>query len=400
MKPAKRLLAIVLAMLLMVPTMLVSAESTKADEIVDALYASDMIEVLNATVTYEDDVLTIEYTSSIPSYSSFVFPYSGTVIEYVPEEVTNYDEAVKESSQEMYALQVLFAALAMNGYTDEEITAYFSSENSAPTYEINGFEIKEVGEKKSFTSDDGFSTITGSYFSVKVDVSRANLNGADDAAFTPTATTVPDVVDHLRADESFISYSWEDGTVVFENDIYSDGECLYIDHTDYEEEYHCTIFDCVDDVLTYNATEIHDYDEAQDVLEAEMWATIILQYALKANGYTDDEIRAFLSADDLDVTFEQNGIEIKEAGDAQTFEGEYGSLTVTPASFKIDLARACITPAESEPESDVSDVPKTAPVNDVSPDTGDAAPTAAIALLLISLACVAAMLTKRSQAAE
>ena len=197
---------------------------------------------------------------------------------------------------------------------------------------------------------------------------------------------------------------------MFENDIYSDDECLTIDHTDYTEEYHSTTFDCVDDVLTYDATEISDYDEAEAVLEAEMWATIILQYALKANGYTDDEIREFLTSDDMNVTFEANGIEVKESGDAKTFEGEYGTLTVTPASIKIDLAKACITSAETEPESDVSDVSDVSDASDVSesettreatsPDTGDTTATVTIALLVLSLACAAVTLTKVKKAAE
>ena len=394
MKLAKKLLAVLLAVVLMAPAVLVSADSSKAESLVGILNASDTFTSLNATATYEDDLLTIEYTSTIPSYSSFTFPYTGTVIEYLPDEATNYDEAVLENSKEMFALQLLFAALQLNGYTDEQVTAYFSSEDSKPTYEINGFEIQEVGEVQTFTSDDGYSTVTGTSLSIKMDVSRANLNGGDDAAFAPTNTTVPDLTDQLRADESFVSYAWEDGTLVFENDIYSDDECLYIDHTDYTEEYHSSTFDCVDDVLTYDATEISDYDEAQAMLEAEMWAAIILQYALKANGYTDDEIAAFLNSDNLDVTFEANGIEVKESGQSKTFEGEYGSLTVTPASFKIDLARACITPAETEPTSEAGNEPIQ------SPDTGDTDGAVAIALLMISLACVALTLKKSQKAAE
>ncbi|MBO4860537.1 MAG: hypothetical protein J5530_03230, partial [Clostridia bacterium] len=107
----------------MAPAMLVSADSPKAEAIVAELNASDTFTSLNATATYEDDLLTIEYTSTNPSYSSYSFPYEGTVIEFVPGEVTNYDEAVEESSQEMFALQLLYAALEMNGYTEEEILA-------------------------------------------------------------------------------------------------------------------------------------------------------------------------------------------------------------------------------------------------------------------------------------
>ena len=433
MKHAKRLVAILMAILLMLPTVLASAESTKTEEIVDMLNASDLLTSLGGTATLEDDVIWIEYMTENETYSNVTFPFDGTVIEYTMDDVTDYDGAMDALNRFVGILQMLYTALELNGYTEDEVMEYFLSEDVDPSMEVNGFEIKEAGDALSFEGDDEDDFLTLLPMSIKVDVAKANLNTPDDDPFEPTGTTVQDVVDYLAADEDFTSFLWDDGTLLYETTIYIDDDTVVIDRTDYEQDYHTVWFDCVDDVLTFEPYEMTDFYDAQYVSNAEMWAMIILQTALKANGYTAEEIAAYFASEDNHPTMEVNGFEIEETGEAQTFEGDY-TMTVTPVSVVIDLAKANLSDAEPDPESeaertieadDESDVAKdvtpigetentalngetenaalngetenTASTDPVgSPDTGDATPVAAIALLLISLAALPLIKSKKS----
>ncbi|MBR3289569.1 MAG: hypothetical protein IKI63_02195 [Clostridia bacterium] len=402
MKHAVKGLAIVLAIALLMPTVLVQAAPSKTDEIVAMLNESDLLKGVNGTATHEDGAIEIGYSAANPSYSSMSFPYENTVVECIPDEITDYEEAGNATSQVICALQLLYAALELNGFSEDQITAFFQSEDNQPTMEVNGFELKPLGESQTYTSDDGSSTITVTPVSVTFDVSKANLNQPGDEAFTPTDTTVQDVVDHLAADDSFTSLSWDDGTVAYENTIYSEDGEIIVNHTEYTYNYHCITFDCEDDVLTYEATEIADYDEACAVSESQLWAMVILQYALKANGYSTEEIAAFLNSEDINPTFERNGIEFRELGEDQTFEGEWGDqLTVAPFAIKIDFAKVNMDAADPESREDApeaSEQPAT-PTTPASPETGDSA-NPALMIVLLGAATLTLALTKRQKAAE
>lgn len=342
MKKSIKLFAIVLAVMMLVPFVSVNADSSKTEVIVKKLNSSESLKGVGGTAKYEDGTLSIEYTAPNTSFHSFEFPYEGGVISYAPNEITNYEEAQAASSGALFAVRLVYSALKLNGYTQDQISAYFGSETNKPTFEVNGFEIKSIGEAKKFTSEDGSSTITVSPLSVKVDVSKANLNAPGDPAAAPKPTTVKNVIDNLGADESFVKYE-DEGKVYFENTIYDDGDGrIVIDHTDYTYDNHYISFDCENDVLTYSAEKIASYDEANSVLEHEMWAILIIQYALEANGYTAEEISAFFRSQSEELYYDECGIEFKESGETKTFEGEDGEVTVSPLSIKIDFANARI----------------------------------------------------------
>lgn len=378
MKTIGKLLAILLVVALLAPTCVVGAEDSRAEEIAAMLNESEELAAYNGSAFYEDGVLEIVYSVPDSELTQISFPFDGSVIECVEtEEIDNYDDAVIATSRAMYAFRLLLSVLNMNGFTNEQISAFFGSENSDPSFEKNGFEFEESGEDKVYTSDDGTSTITYSPFSIRIDVSRANLN-PEGEEFTPTDTTVQSLVDHLSEEEDFTSVTWDDGTVASENTIaVEDGE-IVIEHTDYTYDYYEISFDCVDDVLTYEAPEITDYDQANSVIGHEMWALTILQYALTANGYSHEEIVDFFSSDNA-PTFEDNGIEFTESDETVTFEGDDGDVTVAPIFIKIDLKRANINaaaPADGEQPQDNG--------TKKSPQTGDA-------FTLVALVFVAAV---------
>ena len=369
MKKCTKIFAIMLAFLLLMPFTMVHADSPKAEEIVGMLNDSDTLKNINGTASNDDGMIGIDYSVANSSFSEMYFPYEGTVVDYTPDEITGYDEAVYASSCVMYAVKLIYSALELNGYTEEEISAYFRSEESDPTFEVNGFELKAVGEAQQFSSEDGYSSTTVTPLAVKVDVSRANLNTPEDEAKEPTDTTVQNVVDNLAADEDFTATRWDDGTLVSENIISCDDENVLIEHTDYTYEYHNVSFSCEDDVFYYEVGEIVDYDEATSVAEQEMWALVILQYALKANGYTQEEIAAFIGSEDSEFDYENNGLEITELGEAMEFEGDMGSITISPLSIKIDLARVNIEPAVKDTEGLTDDTEESEFVSDNNEET-------------------------------
>lgn len=348
MKKSIKLFAIVLAVMMLVPFISVNADSSKAEVIAKKLNSSDSLKGVGGTAKYEDGTLSIEYVVPDTSFCSFEFPYEGNVISYVSNEVTNYEEAETEMSAALFVTQLLYSALKLNGYTQDQISAYFGSETSKPTFEVNGFEINSIGEEKKFTSEDGSSTLTALSMSVKVDVSKANLNAPGDPAAEPKSTTVQNVVDNLSADKSFVKYE-DEGKVYFENTISDDGDGrIMIDHTDYTYDYHYISFECENDVLTYTAEKISSYYEANLVAEQEMWALVIMQYALEENGYSNEEISAFFRSEENELDYDKCGIEYKELGKAKTFKSGADAVTVSPISIKIDLANARITNAGKE----------------------------------------------------
>ena len=355
MKKTVKLIAIVLAVLMLTPFVSVYAESSKIEEVISKLNSSDVLKSLGATAKYENDAIEIEYNSQVPSYTTMEFAFEGNIVEYNPGQITNYEEASNATSCVMYAIQVLYSALRLNGYTEEQIKDYFASETNEPTFEVNGFEFKELGEAQKFDSDDGSASTTITPMSVKIDVTKANLSKAGDATPALTETTIDAVIENLNADDDFVSYKSEDGTLVFENTAYCEDGRLVIEHTDYTYDYRNIHFDCENGVLVYKVDEIADYDEASSVMEYSMWAIIIMQYALEVNGYTDEEISAFFNSSNVEFDYEKNGIEFKELGEEQEFKGDDGDLTITPVLIKIDFERASIDSETGKGE----DTPKT-----------------------------------------
>ena len=209
-----------------------------------------------------------------------------------------------------------------------------------PTFSVNGIEFKEVGEEKEFTSSDGSIKTTVTPMSIKVDITKANINKTLDESLVPSATTIADIVDDMNADTDFTTYTYED-EVVYENEVSYDDEEFTISHTYYYKDYYYVSLPYEDDVIFYEVSEIKDFDEAEQVSSNYFFADYILRKVLVLNGYSLEEVGNFLASDN-EFNYEINGVEIQELGKSIEYTKDDTTLTVGPMSIKIDLARANI----------------------------------------------------------
>ena len=280
--------------------------------------------------------------------------------------MSSYEEATEASNHIVYSVYLIEAALRVNGYSEEEINNFFNNAESNFTYERNGFELKEIGDEKEFTSSDGSSTIDFTPFSIKLDVRRANIGYMMDSPFEPKDTSVEDIVEYLQSDSEFTTTEYE-RKVVFENDIYNDDDTITIYHTYHWEDYHNVLFSCEDDIITYEDGELEDYYDAESALSHHMFALQVVSTTLKLNGYTTEQIKTFFENEDNQLDYERHGIEIKELGDSKSFTSSDGSSTITtsPMSIKIDLARANLD-KKSDNEEEISYVVLNGPEGAVS----------------------------------
>lgn len=339
MQKRKKIMKIFFVALMLIPLTIVNA-ATKTETLVEHL--KELVKSFDGNVTYEYDTIDIDWTNPNSKYDEVSFSYKDNVIEYNPGKITNYEEAVDVTSHTIYSLYLIEAALRINGYTEKEIEDYFSSETSEFNYERNGIEFKEIGEDQEFTSSDGTSTITAAPRLIRIDVAKANLNTTDEAV-TPKSTTINDVVEYLNADSEFKSTE-DDGKVIFENEVSIDEDTITISHTYYWDDYYNVSFPCENDIITYEDEEINSYYDAERAGSHHMFAIQIIGEVLKMNGYTTEEIQKFLSSEDSNLSYEKNGIEVKEIGEEKEFTSPDGlsKITTTPMSFKIDLNRANI----------------------------------------------------------
>ena len=348
MKKIIKLVGIILVLILLTPVMVVNAK-TKTEELVDALKES--VKSFNGTVDYEDDIISINWASQNSKYSMMTFTYHDNIIEYDSGEITSYEEAESVTNHTIYALYLIEAALKVNGYTEEEITTYFSSENINFNYETNGFEYATTGPSQEFSSDDESMTTIVAPRRVKIDVSRVNLNQLTDAPIEPKETTVIDVVEYLQADQGFTTIKDYDGKIVYENEINYDDDTITIYNTYYyDDEYYNALFAVEDDVITYQDEEIEDYEGAERAMSHQMFAMQFIMLALKNNGYTTEQIQKYFQTEGNEVNYEVNGIELKEIGEEKKYTSLDGnsSITISPMSIKIDLKRANIAVDNTE----------------------------------------------------
>lgn len=310
--------------------------ATKTEEIVDKL--NELIESVDGIVNYADDRIEIEWNTPNSKSHEISFPYNGNIIEYNSGEITSYEEAGDVISHSIYATYLIKTTLKVNGYSDKEIDAFFNDEKNNFDYEINGIELKSLGEAKPFTSSDGLSTLTMSPVSIKIDVTRANLNTSTDAPFAPKTTTIEDIIDYLQSDSKFTTTIVED-KVIAENEINIDDKSITISNTSYWDDYHIISFLSEDNIISYEDNEIETYEDAEMAGSRQMFADAILSFALKMNGYTNEQIQEFILSNEFD--YEVNGIEIKKIGEEKKYTNSEGdSIEVAPMLFKIDLAKA------------------------------------------------------------
>ena len=334
---SKKLLKLILVVLMLIPFTIVSAK-TKTEEIVDNL--KDAVKTFDGTVNYENDTIEIEWTTSNSKGTEITFSYNGSVIEYDSGEITNYLEAEEVNNHSIYSIYLMKAALRVNGYTDEQINAFFANDENELNYTRNGIEIRDTGEAKNFTSEDGSITTTVSPRIIRIDVTRANLNTTDEV-IVPKETIVQDVINNLKSDENFTTTIYEE-KVVAENEVYNNDDSLTIYHTYYWDEYHNALFYCEDGILTYEDEELDDYYAAERALSHHMFATQIIMIALKNNGYTNEQIQEFFANEENVLDYEKNGIELKELGETKKFTSADGSSTIaaSPMSIKINFDKA------------------------------------------------------------
>ncbi len=321
------------------PITFVNAES-RTETILEKILENENFKEMHAKATYEDDNIHINWMAPKGSNTKEIgFSVSGNVIEYTPGEITNYDEATLETSHLIYASSILQAALVLNGYTEDQINEF----NSVPNYEINGYEFVEMGEQQEYSDGKG-STIYVTPYSIKIDVSKANLNTSINEELPTAGTTVEDVVNALNSDEEFTTTEYE-GVLYYSVEVELLSDELTVSATSYDYDYYWVSYQCEDDILTYevNIDEITNYDEAESVMSHNFMASYILQKALELNGYSAQEYAEFISSENNTLTYELNGIEIKELGEAKSYTSEdetsSSTITVAPMSIKIDLAR-------------------------------------------------------------
>ena len=339
MKKTLKLFLIILVASIILPFSIVNATTTRTEEVVEALKES--VKSFDGTVNYENDCIEIEWSTQNSKFTEISFPYNGSVIEYNPGEIKNYEEAEKASSHYVYAIYLIKSALRVNGYTDEQIQKFLSSETNEFNYDINGIEIKKMGEAKQFTSSDGYSSITVSSLRIRIDVTKANLNESTDAPIAPKTTTISDIIDDLQSNSDFTTTEYE-GKVVSKNEIYDNDDAIIICNTYYWDEYHNVLFNCENDILTYMDEEIEDFDDAERASSHHMFASQIITIALKENGYTNEQIQEYSSSEENKIDYDLNGIEFKNIGDSKKYTNDDGSysITVSPMSIKADLVKA------------------------------------------------------------
>ena len=328
----KKIMVTFFAILMLLPFSVFAGEKT--DAIVEDLRES--AKAYNGTVELEDNTINIDWVTKNTKYSELSYNYSGNIIEYETGELTSYEDAGNAISHTIYASYLLNAALKVNGYTDDEINKFFSSDVE-PSFETNGIEIKHTGEDKEFTSADGTMKTTMSPISIKIDVSRADIGDSKHKG-----ATIEDLVEYLNSDSEFLTTKY-DGEIISENliELYEDE--ITISNYYYEDDYHHVEFLVEDDILVYEDGEITTFEEAESALSHQLYATQIITDALKLNGYSIEEINEFF-ANENEPTFDINGIETKKLGEKNEYVSSDGTETlyVTPVSIKVDFTKANI----------------------------------------------------------
>ncbi len=345
MKKTFRLLAITIIIAMLMPAVIANAATTRTEKIVESLKES--AKSYDGKVTYESNCIEISWNIRDSKINTVDFSYDGNIIEYNSGKLTTYEQANDAMAHYMYAIYLIRSALRVNGYTDEQIQTSLQKE---PSFDVNGIEFKETGEAQKFTSKDGSVTTTVSPMHIKIDVTKANVNTASDAPVMPKPTTINDIVKDLQNDSDFTTLKDDEGNIYSEHEISNEDNTITISNTSYIDNYHNVSLDCENDILTYEDETMHDYYDAERALSHQMYAAQILMLALKENGYTAEQYQEFVSSNDNGFDYDLNGIEFRETGEAQKFtsDDESSTVTITPMSIKIDLAKANLKKVNEE----------------------------------------------------
>lgn len=132
----------------------------------DVIYSENSIKLKN-------DKLVITNRSYNYEYHEVLFNVEDDVLTYDSDEINSFEDANRNVSETMFLDAILSIALKNNGYTSDEISTFFESEDSTFDYDLNGIIFEFKGEDKKFTKDN--ETITATPMFVKIDFNKANL---------------------------------------------------------------------------------------------------------------------------------------------------------------------------------------------------------------------------------
>ena len=158
---------------------IVDSETT-IDDVVDYLnnlegfvsYEVDGKEIYSHFAESDDENIIITRTDNIYKDYYVSFGRDENVLSYEVDEINDFDEAENVLSHEMFADMIISSILKINGYTTEQISD-FAKDNKFE-YDLNGIEIKELGEAKKYSNEDTSYIIAP--VSIKIDLDKANLN--------------------------------------------------------------------------------------------------------------------------------------------------------------------------------------------------------------------------------
>ena len=102
-------------------------------------------------------------------------------------------------------------------------------------------------------------------------------------------------------------------------------------------------FNVSGNTIEYDPGEITSYEKATEYTGKMMYFfNYILYGALRANGYSKEEITTTLSSA-FEFNYAKNGIEMEEISNQVEFTEDGSTITVTPMRFKIDVSLANLT---------------------------------------------------------
>lgn len=164
-------------------------------------------------------------------------------------------------------------------------------------------------------------------------------------------TKTEDIVENLK--ELAKSYN---GKVNYENDT------IEIEWNVPNSESNEISFSYDGNIIEYNPGEISTYDEAENAINHSLYSVYLITSALRLNGYSEEEIENFFQDENVELTFDRNGIEFKKIGESKSFTSPDGSATttITPMKIKIDVSKANLTK-----ENDDTFAPKSTTIEDV-----------------------------------
>lgn len=126
-------------------------------------------------LSIDDEYLYFYHTYYWDEYYYVSFNVENDILTYEDSNIETYEDAETATSHHLFAVQILALALKENGYPTELIQEFLSSEDFEVNYELNGFDIKELGENTEYTSYDGTSKLYVTPMSFKIDFKKANL---------------------------------------------------------------------------------------------------------------------------------------------------------------------------------------------------------------------------------